>query len=229
MGTHQGGQGRPISGTSPGNLEMLVLGPLPRSAESKRNSRGAIGEVAAFWALTIQVTPCAVKLGDPWSRAPQRSAPVVTLIIHVITVLFIPLGRRGDPPSVLADLPGADAQRGFLPSPPHPECPPRPHPPTAARRGPLCEIHPRPSGCLAAFGTTQTSRVAGAKEPEAGRPNASAKNLGARAGRGAHRSPRAAALPSGTRVRLPGPRGLRASRAARPGHRDWPAASPGSR
>lgn len=54
--------------------------------------------------------------------------PVVTLIIHVITVLFISLAGQGEVPvQRSADLLGADAQPGFLLSPPHPEHPPTPH------------------------------------------------------------------------------------------------------
>lgn len=99
---------------------MLTLGPHPRPTESE-----TVGW-AEQSALTSSPGDCVHgKGGRPLEKeAFGVWSQLLLLIIHVITVLFISLAGQGEVPvQRSADLLGANAQPGFLLSPPHPEHP----------------------------------------------------------------------------------------------------------
>lgn len=155
--------------------------------------------------------------------------PVVTQARDHGPLYFI--SWAGDPPSALLICRAPTLSRGS----PQARGAPRTHP-TAARFGLLCKPPGRPGGDTAArpqWGPdAQGCRCKGARAGEAKRAGPDRRGVSwapAAAARGAHPSPPVVAQPAETRVRHPAPGGFRGCRASRPGHRDWTAASPGSR
>lgn len=143
---------------------MRVPGPRPRPTESETRA----GPAAC--ALTSPPGGCARKARGPLGQGLPSRVPGVSLIC-MIAVLFMSPVWPG--PHQRSDELRADARRASsqAPSSAHPELQPE-----AA----LSATQPPPSGGAAGHLGDPAPRVAGAKAPEQGRPNASARTAGLR-------------------------------------------------